>query len=127
MKNKGQSLIEMVIVIAITGVALVAIAVVTTMSIRNARVAKERSIARNIMNQTMESIRNTRDKDPDTFFTMTSHSQTLSTTGENPTYNRTVDYNVDIAGAKIQITVTVSWTDAGNTFNVVDSTYLQKW
>lgn len=127
MKTKGQSLIEMVVVIGITGIALVAIAMVTTTAIRNARVSKERSVARNIMNQTMESIRNTRDKDPDTFFSMTSHNQTLSSTGENPTYDRSVDYNVAIAGSKIQVTVNISWTDAGNTFNVTDSTYLQKW
>lgn len=127
MKTKGQSLIEMVVIIGITGIALVALAITTTTSIRNARVAKERASARNIVEQTMETIRNSRDTDPTGFFGAGSHTDTLSTVGTDPIYNRTASYTEIIPGSKIEVTVTVSWEDSGGTFNFSNSTTLQKW
>ncbi len=126
-KARGQSLIEMVVVIGLTGVALVGIALAATVGTKNARVAKERAIARDTVRQTMETIRNTRDTDPKTFFAMSSHTDTLSAVGTSPIYNRQAVYSVVIAGSKIQVTVTVTWVDGDQTFNVQESTYLQKW
>lgn len=116
----------MLVAIGITAVVLVAITLAATNSIRNARVSGERSDARVAAQAVLESIRSTRDSDPTTFFSQSTHTENLAEVGDNPVYSRQVEYTVEEPG-KILVTVTVTWPDGDKTLSVTQSTYLNQW
>jgi type II secretory pathway pseudopilin PulG len=127
LKEKGQSLLEMVIIIGVVGIALVAVTLASTISIRNSRVAKERSVARNYALEIFEQLKAEKTADPDTFLSQGSGTDTLAPVGENPEYTRTVEYNPVIPGEKMEITVTIGWVDSGRNLSIVEQTTLEKY
>lgn len=126
-KSKGQSLLEMIVVIGVTGIALVAVALAATFSVRNARVARERATARNYAAEILEDIRSDRTADPETFFTAGSRTETLDPVGTAPVFSRTVTYTEVITGEKVQVQIHITWEDGGNTFNVIEETTFERY
>lgn len=127
LKNKGQSLLEVVIIIGVVGVAMVAVTLASTISIRNSRIAKERSVARNYAQEILEQLKAEKAADPDTFLSQASNTETLAPVGADPEYSRTVEYDPIIPGDKMQITVTISWIDNGRTLTLVEQTNLERY
>lgn len=127
LREKGQSLLEMVIIIGVVGIALVAVTLASTISVRNSRIAKERTVARNYALEIFEQLKAEKTADPDTFLSQAGGTDTLAPVGENPEYTRTVLYNPVIPGEKMEITVTISWVDSGRNLSVVEQTTLEKY
>jgi type II secretory pathway pseudopilin PulG len=126
-KNSGQSLIEMLIIIAVTGIALVAVALAATISTKNARIARERSLARNYIFDEFEQVKQERKGDPETFFNTATHVVNLDPVGTNPVYTRKVTYTQLIAGQQVKVTVSISWEDSGTTHTVTEETTLDRY
>ena len=76
MKNsKGQSLVEVVVAIGAMSLLLVALLTTISLSIKNSRVAKDRTQAVSLANEGIELMRAYRDYDFDTFWGEVSVSQ----------------------------------------------------
>lgn len=127
LKQKGQTLLEMIIIIGVVGVAMVAVTLASTISLRNSRISKERNIARNYVLEVFEEIKAEKLADPDAFLSQSAFVETLSEVGTNPVYARQVEYNPVIPGEKMEVTVTVSWEDSGRVISVVEQTNLEKY
>jgi type II secretory pathway pseudopilin PulG len=126
-KSVGQSLVEIIVVIGVTGVALVAVALAATISTRNARIAQERSEARNHAMAMLESVRAERDADPEAFFAAGSRTVELSIIETLPSYQRRLIYTEIIAGQKIQVQAEVTWAESDNVFSLIEETTLERY
>ena len=129
MKNRqrGQSLLEMVVVIGVTGIALVAVALAATVSVKNARIARERAHAKNYALEVLEQIRTDRVADSETFFNSGTRTETLDPVGTTTQYTREVTYTELVVGESMTVTVTITWLDSGITFTVVEQTSYQRY
>lgn len=127
LKNKGQSLIEIIVVIAVVGIALVAVTLSATFAIRNSRFARDRSTARNLAFEMLETVKQEKRDDPDTFLSGASREEILSPTTGVPVFSRKLTYNLDIAGEKMIVTAEVTWVDSGRTLSVIEETSLEKY
>lgn len=127
LRIKGQSLIEIIVVIAVVGVALVAVTLSATFAIRNSRFARDRSTARNLAFEMLEDVKQAKRADPDAFLGGSTREEILSPTTGTPVFSRKVTYTVDIAGEKMVITAEVTWVDSGRTLSVIEETSLEKY
>lgn len=126
-KNQGQSLIEIIVAVAVLGVALVSIVLTATVGLKASRVASERSYARHLVENELEDIRRIRDMDPTTFFSLGSRTDPPEDFGTAPVYTMTTVYTELVAQEQYEIEVEVSWEDGGNTYRVSQITYLSRW
>lgn len=132
MKNleKGQSLFELVVAIAVSALIIVAVVSLTTNAIRSANFSKNNAIANSLAQDAVEWLRTQRDSDPTTFFT---NSDTQFWCFMNLDWNspggcssdalianlfiREAQFTPDVSGGKsvVHVTVTVYWSDTGAT------------
>ena len=130
--EKGQSLVDVVAAIALAVIVALALVGITTTSIRNARFAKNQSLATKYAQETMEKIRAKRDQDSwDNF--KSSCSPTLSVLSD-PFVRKPIECPCYDAGdnqkscsdpdvVKVKATVIISW----NSHEVKLVTFLTKW
>lgn len=123
-KERGQTLIEMVIAIGLVSFVLVGLVAGATASLKSARLSRERNRATYLAQTELESARRDRDEDPETFFT-TAGVTGPTESGTAPVYRITVTKT--LVGTQMEVSVTVAWDDAGNTYQVVEETLLTKW
>lgn len=129
LKDKnGQSLVEVVVALAVALLVILALVRVTIVSMRNASFAKNQALATQYAQEAMENTRSLRDTDWDTFWN-------LKDTTDGPTqisgtiFLKQIKYE-DISGGtddRMKVTVTVSWTEAGGTHQSELTSYLTKW
>ena len=124
-KNRGQSLIEVVIAIGILGVALIGIVSAATVGLKTARVSRERAFARVLVDRKIERIRSVKESDPQAFFNLGSRTETETETTD-PGYTILTTYTSQLAGQRMLIEVIVTWVDGNLNYSVNQSTYLRK-
>lgn len=125
MKNSrsGQSLIEVVVSMAIVVVVILALVSVTTISIRNASFSRNQSLATKYAQEAIEKVREYRDKNNWQTFTAGCESPS-GLTLPPPLFSRTIDCHLVSLSTNCcstpgqpscetcQVDVSVSWTDS---------------
>jgi len=134
--DSGQATAEIVLAIGVIALVLVGLTKTTTMALRNAQFAKNKSLATKYGQETLEAVRAYRDQnDWDTFKTTCFPDfPALPSPFDDPRSVACVCYKpseldpVVCTGAdvdKVEITVTISW-DSGD-HEVELATFLSKW
>ncbi|MGB9585896.1 MAG: prepilin-type N-terminal cleavage/methylation domain-containing protein [Anaerolineales bacterium] len=124
-KNQGQSLIEMLVAIAIVLVVIVALVAVTTVSIRNASFSRNQALATKYAQEGIEEARKLRDERGDSFFVANPADCNISDTPATGfSRQRTCSFD---GNKTMTITVVVSWTDAQGIHKSELTTRLTNW
>lgn len=126
-KTGGQSLIEITVAVAIMGLVLTSMVAMSTLGLKTVRLAKDRSVARHLIENKFEEIRRGRDEDKEGFFSQGTRTLGVENVGTSPVYALTVSYTEIVVGEQYEVTVFVTWMDGENTYSVTQSTYLSKW
>ncbi len=127
---KGQLMIEILVGLGVITTVLVFSLVAITHATRLARAARNRLEATTYAQQVVESYRNQRDLDKDTFFDSETCFPTCGTFGINAMYACTMTCAFSPAGAatQVEVEVTMSWDDGGgNMVSVKVPTALSKY
>ncbi len=117
LKQKGQTLIEVLVAAAVGILVIVGLVGVTVTSIKNAQFAKNQATATKYAQQEMENVRLERDRTWSVFW-----NKQGTTSGPTPVtgaFLKSVQY-IDASvptgsQSKMQVTVTVTWTDYSGT------------
>jgi len=151
---KGQSLIEVVVAVGITTLLSVALLSVVSISIKNSRVARDRTIAVELAQGGIELMRTYRDYNWTTFSGKASVGGTdwvlaenwivevgltdencdadtkMSEAGNFSNYSRCVNLISEMSGldvVAVDVVITISWNEGDQIKEVVQSTRLSKW
>jgi len=129
MKEKGQSLIEMVIALAVTLVAIVALVQVSVTAIRNANFAKNQTLATNYAQAVVEKVRAYRDENDWSTFVDNCAAQDVIGVGILPPSLGAMELGCTCLDtpANCEVRVQVSWTDAQGPHETELTTYLTEW
>jgi type II secretory pathway pseudopilin PulG len=144
MRNqKGQSLFELVVAIAISALVVSALVSITTNSIQNAIFSKNKALAGTYGQQTAEWLRGQRDSDPVAFqvhaltpqwcmaqLAWTSPGSCGTDSQISGTiFTREVNLVQDFVSGKtiVQADVVVSWEDSLGSHSVTNATNLSDW
>jgi Tfp pilus assembly protein PilV len=143
--EKGQSLFEVVIALAVSALIITGVVSVATNSIQNSAYARDKTLASNYVQETMEWLRSERDKNANTFLT---HAQSgtwcfLNLSDWNPPnhaggclpseyisgsskFKRQAIFSVSVVNGKslVEVDTTVSWSDSKGLHSVTSSTNL---
>jgi Tfp pilus assembly protein PilV len=126
MKEKGQTLIEVLIALACAAIIISAITVVVTTSLSNAQFSKNQNLATKYATEGLEFVRRIRDSDYIAFKAYPNGTYclakplpaslgspaTCSTPNVDNVFIRAAALNDSACGAnQIQVAVTVTWTD----------------
>ncbi|MCX6704345.1 MAG: prepilin-type N-terminal cleavage/methylation domain-containing protein [Candidatus Woesebacteria bacterium] len=147
--QRGQSLFELVVAIAISALMVVAMVSLATNSIKNSNFAKNKALASTYAQQATEWLRGQRDSDIGIFIvnvtdntvskrclnnlTWTIAACASGSTITNTPFQRDVIFNITydvINGVNKEILnadITVSWTDSGGLHKVVSATSFSDW
>ena len=130
----GQSLLEVMVSLGVTTLVLTSLVSAVVVSIRNARFAKNQSLATKYAQEGIEKVRIYRDQNAwSDFITV---GVTEANCGDEglvgfsvpSSFNAVIDCVEDLLiPEKVQVTVTVSWTEAGRTHQSQLTTYLTEW
>ncbi len=117
-RKNGQSLIEVIVAMAVAIIITSGLLVAVIVAVRNSQFAKNQVQATKFAQEGMENARQERDSDWDTFWAKggTTYGPTVLGTGSVNFYRNTM-YE-DISGGandKMKVTVNVSWTDTVGT------------
>lgn len=122
MSEKGQTLVEVVVALGVAVLVIIALVAATTTSVRNAQFAKNQSLATKYAQEGMEKVRALRDQNPTTFWSKTgTETETLGI------FTRKITYNEIIDNQKMEVTVTVSWTEGSVTHKSEQVSYFTNW
>ena len=119
--EKGQSLLEVLVALAIVVIVILALVGVTTVSIRNATFAKNRALATKYAQEWMEEARKSRDEDSISFF-IDGSCYVSDTPG---IFSRVRTCALD--GDTMTVEVTVSWSEGGVSHKSELVTHLTNW
>lgn len=142
--QKGQSLFELVVAIAISALIVVVIVSLTTNSIHNSLFSKDSDLATTYAQQLSEWLRGRRDNDIDTLetnaqiptwcfmdLTWTKQGSCFSDNYVTGTglFIRQGTFSIDDSSGKtiIHVDIDVSWTDSQGRHDVRNSTELSDW
>ena len=145
--QKGQSMFELVVAIAICALIIVAIVSLTTVSINNSSYSKNKALASTYAQQATEWLRGQRDTNIDTFignataaparclqdldFTRPAVNPAVDCTGKimDTPFVRWVSFNTSLQGGKtvVEADITVSWADSQGTHTVRSATNFSDW
>ncbi len=123
-KNDGQSLIEMIVAIAVVLIVVVALVAITTVSIRNANFSRNQALATKYAQEGIEKVRAYRDQTDWATFTGNCQAPPGLTAPPSP-FTRTITCPGN--GDTREVKVVVSWTDAQGPHKSELTTYLTKW
>jgi len=122
-KESGQSLLEMLIALAVMVLVILALVVVTTISVRNADFSRRQILATQYAQASIEEARSLRETQPkDTFFS----SGSCTGTDLVSTFSRTRTCTFD-GDKTMTVAVVVTWTDAKGDHQSQLTTRLTKW
>jgi len=124
-KNQGQSLVEMVVAIAIVMIIIVSLVAVATVSVRNANFSRNQALATKYAQEGIEEARRLRDEGGNSFFVDNPLGCNFADMpAEGFSRQRTCNFD----GEKtVTVTVLVSWTDAKGTHKSELTTRLTNW
>lgn len=121
--DKGQMLVEVMVALGIITTALVFAVSAATQSQRNARYVQNEMEANKHANAVIERLRNTKDSNPDNFFS----AGTCGACSGVPAFYSCSLSCTFVGGNRANVTVTVSWEEAGSTRSVRLPTILTKY
>lgn len=134
-EEKGQSLVEMIVAIAVMMVVVVSLISVATTSLRNASFSRDQSLATKYAQDAIENVRAYRDQNP--WRTFTSNCETILTGIVLPSpfsFSPGLDCyvpggvdNCSEAEQNCEVKVVVSWADAKGTHKSELTTRLTNW
>ncbi len=143
MMQKGQSLFEVIIALAISALIVIALVSMVTNSIRNAVFSKNGTQGSLLSQQTMEWLRSERDKDISLFlsnaqtpsYCLMSLSWSISGACADTNYVvgtqfvRQLDFSLGVVSGKtvVTATVTIKWNDSQGWHEIVNSTNYTDW
>lgn len=135
--QKGQSVIEAVISVAVVSLIIVALVSAVTVSVRNSTFAKNKTLTTKYVNEGMEAVRSIRERD---WQELTSGTHGLKNTAGVWTFNTTISdtpatgfvrqIEVTPIGSdddKFEVKVTVSWIYGSKNFSSSAETSFTKW
>jgi type II secretory pathway pseudopilin PulG len=141
--NKGQSLFEVVVALAISALIITTLVSLVSNSIQNANFSKNKTLAANYSQEAIEWVRGQRDLNTTAFITKIQTPkwclQTLSWSNpgvctenlqiSNTPFTREVSFSVDSSSGKniIETNVSISWTDTQGSHVVKNSTEFADW
>lgn len=142
-QEKGQSLFEVVVAIAISALIIVSLVSLVNRSIQNSTFSKNKALAATYAQQASEWLRNERDKDmivfeghvalliwclPDLTWTTSGACASTKTITGTP-FVRQVNFSDASVGVKtiIQADIAVSWTDSQGLHKVTSATSFSDW
>ena len=122
-------MIEILVGLGVITTVLVFSLVAIIQATRLARAARNRLEATTYANQVLESYRNQRDLDKDTFFDSGTCFPNCGTFGINAMYSCVMTCTFSPAGAatQVEVEVTMAWDDGGNTVSVKVPTVLSRY
>jgi len=129
--ESGQSIIELLAALAVFTLVVVALMMVTTISVRNATFAKNQALATKYGQASIEEARDLRDNNKGDFFDTSSavynfcDERSDGEIGDSFTIDRICEYQP--AEKRMKVTVNVTWKDARGTHQSALSTFLSKW
>lgn len=136
-QEKGQTLIETLAALGVVVLVILALIMVTTISIRNATFAKNQSLATSYAQEAIEKIREYRDQKSWGDFVTNCTNKTELGLPDPPSPFVLSDPNCNLPGEptnpcvesnkRCEIKVAVSWDDARGTHQTVLTTYLAEW
>jgi len=135
-KTAGQSLIEVLAALGVVVLVILALIIVTTISIRNATFAKNQSLATSYAQEAIEEIREYRDQNSWTAFVASCSSKTAMGLSDpsspfvlsDPVCNIPETTNSCVEGDnRCEVKVTISWDDAKGSHQTELITYLAEW
>lgn len=141
MTNKGQSLFEVVIALAVISMIIIGVVILGTNSIRNSSFARDKTLATRYAQEGTEWARGQRDNSWSTFYSHATDSPTwcLSSLswgnrgncGTNDVisgtpFQRQLIFSI-IDADNIQVSIKVSWSDGSGTHDVTSVTIFTNW
>lgn len=122
--NKGQTLVEILLAVGVAALALMALTRAVTISLRSARYAKNKTLASQHAQETMEALRAYRDQSSWTDFSVEVNCESPpGLPGLSTGFSRIID--CASAGDTVEVLVTISW-DAGD-YQTKLTTYFTQW
>ena len=126
--QKGQTIIEILIAIAVGALVLTAITATATITVSNADFAKKKTEAVKYLEEGVENVRIARDNAISwELFKLNYPLTDIPATGFNRITTVEPDPNEPLNEDRRQVTVTVSWEDAKGTHEVMSTTILSNW
>ncbi len=120
--SKGQTLVEVILAIAVASLILIGLTRATTIALRNAQFAKNHVLATQYAQKAMERLRAYRDQNDWSTFSQESNCENPPGLGSIPSgFSRNIDCNV--SADLVEVTITVSW----NSHQTELVTFLTKW
>ena len=129
-QESGQSLLEVVIALAVALLVVIALVRLSVTSIRNATFAKNRALATRFAQEWIEETRQVRDEEGGEFFDAQSAND-CDDIGNDPDgrgiFNRTRDCTLSGDSQTMTVTVVVFWSDAQGDHSLELTTSLTNW
>jgi len=152
--SKGIGLVEIIIVVAIIGIALASLAGVSNLALRLTTHLKKNTVALNLASESIEAARAVKDENWSTLaalvidtpyhpiksgsplkWALAAGSETINDFSRSLTFSRVYrDSNDDIIpsggiedGNTRKVITTVSWNESGHNYQVAITSYLANW
>lgn len=130
-KLEGQTLVEVVVAVAVIGLVLTGIVTAVTSGLKTSRVSRERFEARRIVESQFEDIRSERNNDPASFFASENAGDIIvvgpdTVEGNLTSYQKTVTYDYSADGKEVELTIEVEW-GGEEAYTVSETSVLTLW
>lgn len=140
--NKGQTLVELVVVLAVVGMIVTGVVSIAAVSVRNARFSKDQASASRYAQEAMEWIRQERDTSWSGFYNRRDRTYCMPTLSWSQTSGCNSDQFISntqfirtatlapltpLDENSVQVDVSVSWSDARGSHQSRMSTVLTSW
>lgn len=139
-KNKGQSLIEVIVAVGMISLLLTAVLALVSLSVKNSRLAKDRTKAVDRAQEGIELMRTYRDLSWTDLMLQTGASEynlpedwTVLSSWDSPCVNKNIEsffkrcVVLTDGGETVSVSVTVSWPEGNQTHKTVQETNLTLW
>lgn len=123
----GQSLVEVMVAVAILVLVLTALVLGTTLAIRNANFAQNQARATKYTQEGIERVRAYRDQNDWDVFKAKCLAKSISLGSIDPAFVRVIEECVEEASQKVRVTITVSWQEASRVHQSELTSYFTKW
>ncbi|OGD62567.1 hypothetical protein A2160_06000 [Candidatus Beckwithbacteria bacterium RBG_13_42_9] len=131
MKNyqRGQTILEVLIALAVAGFILTAIAATMVITLNNAQFVKQKAQALHYLEEGIENVRISRDTSSDWNTFVLAHTTPQQENLDGGTFTRITTVTVGAPPNDDRVTgvVTVSWSDVKGTHQVISTTILGQW
>lgn len=126
-KNRGQSLLEVIVALAVVLLVVIALVRAVVTAVRSSDFAKKSAQASSFAQEGMEKVRSYRDQNNWTTFTNNCNNLTAIGLSATPASPFTLSVNCPDDGSKKKVMVRVSWTDSAGSHKSELISYFTDW